>query len=133
MLLIDDEHYIVHVEPSGVMITRKHAMTQIPGETYILDAAIFTKIADAFREERYKVQVFSNHEALTTAMYLLQSPSALHTTKFVEVLVADGSPQTTGQSYLLVSCSCGKKHAIHTHGDLEKYRSNWNNPVMEGI
>ena len=132
-VMLDDERYIVHVEPGGVTITAKHILGRIPGETYILDAAFFTKIAETFREEQHKVQVFSNMEALYAALSLTQAPSAIHTPQFVEIVIADAGRDKTGQSNIIVTCSCGKIHTIRTHGDLDTFRSQWYKTVMEGI
>lgn len=103
------------------------------GVTLYIPQGFFAEVAEAFREEQHRVHVFSNMEALYAALSLTQSPSALHTPRFAEVVIADAGRDKTGQSNIVVTCSCGKVHTIHTHGDLDTFRSQWYKPVMEGI
>lgn len=131
MKVLEDERYFVQVESGGVTIITKRPLTSKSGGSYILDAAFFSEVAEAFREEHRKVQVFSNMEALYAALSLTQSPSALHTPKFLEVLVDDA--KHTGQSHIEFTCSCGKVHSIRTQGDLDTFHREWYKPVMEGI
>lgn len=120
-----DKWGVAYVKPEGVTFDYSNNLS------FNVAADFFSEVAEAFREEHRKVQVFSNMEALYAALSLTQSPSALHTPKYVEVLVDDA--KHTGQSHIEFTCTCGKVHSIRTQGDLDTFHREWYKPVMEGI